>query len=211
MTFTSLQETLRKYIERGNSTDATVYAQLPELINIAERNIAIDLNVTGIRQTVTSTMDPGNSVYEKPADWRRTVSINFGTGTGFASRTPIFPRSYEYCRSYWPDESQTSTPKFYADYSDQYIIFSPTPALAHPFEMIYYARPPLLDDANQTNWLTENWPNLLLYASLKQIAPFMKEDERMATWDALYQDHLGKVSSDDLKKIVDRSATRQEA
>lgn len=211
VTFTSLQETLRRYIERGTVADSTVFSQLPELINMAERNIAIDLNVTGIRQVVSSAMTAGTSVYEKPVGWRRTVSINFGTGTTFDTRTPLFTRSYEYCRNYWPDDSVQGTPKFYSDYSDRYMLITPTPDRAYQFEMIYYARPPLLDDTNQTNWITEEWPQLLIYATLKEVAPFMKEDERMATWDGMYQQRLQAISDDDLKKVVDRNTTRQEA
>lgn len=211
MTFESLQDTLRKYIERGTVSDVAVYEMLPQLINIAERNIAIDLNVTGIRNTVTSEMTAGVSVYQKPSDWRRTVSINFGGGTGFSTRTPVFARSYEYCRSYWPDESVQGVPKFYADYSDQYMLITPTPGAAYPFEINYYMKPPLLDEANQTNWITESWPQLLLYATLREIAPFMKDAEGMGTWEGMYEKLKGSITGDDLKKVVDRSSTRQEA
>lgn len=211
MTFTSLQATLRKYIERGSVSDTSVYDMLPELINMAERNIAIDLNVTGIREIVTATMVAGTSIYQKPSRWRRTVSINFGAGTTLDQRTPLFSRSYEYCRSYWPDDSETAQPKFYADYSDQYMLVAPTPDAAYPFEMVYYSKPLLLDDANQTNWITENWPQLLLYATLREVAPFMKDDQRMATWEQMYSNLLSSITGDDLKKVVDRTTTRQEA
>lgn len=210
-TFTSLQATLRKYIERGSSADVSVYEMLPELINMAERNIAIDLNVTGIRTIVTAAMVSGTSIYAKPEDWRRTVAINFGSGTTLDQRTGLFPRSYEYCRSYWPDDTDTGTPKFYSDYNDEYMLVSPTPNAAYPFEMIYYCRPPLLDSSNETNWLTTAWPQLLLYAALREIAPFMKDDARIATWEAMYEKLKGSITGDDLKKVVDRSATRQEA
>jgi len=211
MTFTSLQATLRKYIERGSVSDTSVYEMLPELINISERNIALDLNVTGIRESVTAVMVAGTSVYQKPSDWRRTVSINFGSGTTLDQRASIFPRSYEYCRDYWPDDTVTSAPKFYSDYSDEYMLIAPTPDAAYPFEMIYYARPRLLDDESETNWITENWPQLLLYATLREVAPFMKDDARIGTWDGMYQRLLQTITGDDLKKVVDRSVTRQEA
>lgn len=210
-TFTTLQATLRKYIERGSVSDTTVYDMLPELINMAERNIALGLNVTGIREIVTATMVAGTSVYQKPSNWRRTVAINFGSGATLDQRAGLFSRSYEYCRDYWPDDTETDSPKFYSDYSDEYMLFAPTPDAAYPFEMIYYAKPTLLDDSNQTNWITESWPQLLLYATLREVAPFMKEDQRMATWDGMYSQLLQSITSDDLKKVVDRSVTRQEA
>jgi len=210
-TFTSLQATLRKYIERGSVADADVYDMLPELINMAERNIAIDLSVTGLRTIVTAATVSGTSIYAKPEGWRRTVAINYGGGATLDQRTGLFPRSYEYCRSYWPDDSATGIPKFYSDYNDSYMLIAPTPGAAYPFEMIYYSKPQLLDDANQTNWITEAWPQLLLYATLREIAPFMKEDQRMGTWEAMYEKLKGTITGDDLKKVVDRSATRQEA
>ena len=156
-------------------------------------------------------MVAGTSIYAKPEGWRRTVSINYGGGAGLDQRTGLFPRSYDYCRTCWPDDTETGVPKFYSDYNDEYMLVAPTPDAAYPFEMIYYSKPPLLDSSNETNWITESWPQLLLYASLREIAPFMKEDARMATWEAMYEKLKGTITGDDLKKVVDRSATRQEA
>ena len=116
MTYNSLLADIRRYIERGTVSDTEVYAQLPTLINNAERDIATKLKVLGLLEIVTDTMTVGTSVIAKPDRWRETASINFGTGTGLTERTPLFPRSYEFCRSYWPDEAQTEQPEFYADY-----------------------------------------------------------------------------------------------
>ena len=49
MTFNTLQDDLRRYLERGftANSDPYVYAQLPRLINMAERRIASELKVQG--------------------------------------------------------------------------------------------------------------------------------------------------------------------
>jgi hypothetical protein len=49
MTFNSLQDDVRSYLERGASasTDPLVFAQIPKLINFAERRISRDLKVQG--------------------------------------------------------------------------------------------------------------------------------------------------------------------
>ena len=209
-TFTSLQALVRKYIERGGSADADVYAALPTLINNAERRIATDLNVTGVRQVVNSTMTAGLAVYSKPELWRRTVEINFAGGADLDQSAPLFPRAYSYCRTFWPDATAQDAPQFYADYDDEHMLIAPTPDAAYPFEMIYYAEPSLLDETNETNWITEKLPHLLLYATLQELAPFMREDARIQTWQAMYATTLSSVAGDDMKKVVDRSATRQE-
>lgn len=209
-TFTTLQEDLRRYLERGFTleSDQIVYEQLPRLINLAERRIARELKVEGLINVITSTMSPGLAVYPKPDRWRSTVSFNFGIGNEY---NQLFPRSYEYVRSYWPDRSQTDVPLFYAEYDYNNWIIAPTPDAAYPFEVLVYQILPLLDDTNQTNWLTEYAPQVLLYASLLEATPFLKNDERLGLWQQMYDRAAQALNGEDLSKILDRSARRTEA
>jgi hypothetical protein len=212
-TFASLQTDLRRYLERGFTlaSDEIVYEQLPRLINLAERRIARELKVQGLINIVTSNFQVGLAVYPKPDRWRSTVSFNFGQGTNNNEYTQLFPRSYEYVRSYWPDREQTGVPVFYADYDYNNWIVSPTPDAAYPFEVLVYQLTPLLDDANQSNWLTEYAPQLLLYASLLEATPFLKNDERIAVWQQMYDRAAQALNGEDLSKILDRSTKRAEA
>ncbi len=205
MTFNSLQEDLRRYLERGftEQSDPIVYEQLPRLINMAERRCARELKVQGFLRFVQTNLVAGTAVYEKPDRWRETVSM-------VAGGQPIFARSYEYCRSYWPTEASLATPEFYADYDYNHWLLVPTPAAAATLEVGYYELPRLLDDDFQTNWLTTYAPNLLLYASLLEATVFLKNDERMATWQANYDRAAQALSGEDLSKILDRAAVRSE-
>lgn len=213
MTFETLKEDVRRYLERGATlaSDAVVYEQIPRLINLAERRIARELKIQGFINVVTDTLVVGQSVYAKPDRWRDTVSINIGTGTSNTQRTPVFARSYEYLRSYWPDESQRATPLFYADYNYQNWLIAPTPDAAYPIEILFYELPPLLDDTTQTNWLTEYAPQVLLYATLVEATPFLKNDERIPVWQNMYDRAAAMLNGEDLGKILDRAAVRKEA
>src|SRR6478752_820231 len=118
MTFSSLMTDLKRYLERGSSVDTEVYAQLPSIINLTERVIARGLKVLGTQNVVVSAPPTGGlvlgtSVYAKPDRWRDTISMNFGTGTSQNNRKFLFPRSYEYCRSYWPNSDDKAEPEFY--------------------------------------------------------------------------------------------------
>ena len=210
LTFNSLIQDLQSYLERGTIVDPTVFAQLPRLINLAERDIARALKIQGFINIVTTTMAVGQSVYAKPDRWRDTVSMNFGVGSA-QSRTPLFPRVYEFLRAYWPEESQVAQPKFYADYNYSNWLIAPTPDFAYPLEISYYELPALLDDSNQTNWLSEYAPGALLHGALLQSASFLKNDERIPVWQAAYERDLQLLNGEDLQKIIDRSVTRQEA
>jgi hypothetical protein len=125
--------------------------------------------------------------------------------------SPIFARSYEYCRSYWPNEAETGAPQFYADYDFQHWLITPTPVAASTLEILYYEQPALLGDDLQTNWLTEYAPDLLLYATLLEASPFLKNDERTGMWQAMYDRSAKALSGEDLGRITDRSANRSEA
>lgn len=213
MTFTTLQQDIRRYLERGATlaSDAVVYEQIPRLINLAERRIARELKVQGFINVVTGTMNIGLSVYDKPDRWRDTISINIGTGAGNNTRTFLFTRSYEYMRSYWPDSTQTGTPQFYGDYDYDHWLVAPTPDAEYPFEILYYELPPLLSTEVQSNWITEYAPELLLYASLLEATPFLKNDERIQVWQGMYDRAAAMLNGEDLKKILDRSTVRKEA
>lgn len=210
MTFNSLLVDLRRYLERGSAVDTEVFAQLPTLINLAERNIARGLKVLGTQNIVISTppaggLVAGTSVYQKPDRWRETVSMNFANVN---TRKSLFPRSYEYCRAYWPNSDERAEPEFYCDYGFSAWLIVPTPILAYNWEITYYQQPPLLDAVNQTNWLTEYAPDALLYRSLLECEPFLKHDERIQTWATLFGQAMAGLDTEDLQRIVDRSVVR---
>ena len=213
MTFTTLQQDVQRYLERGNTlaSDPIVFEQIPRLINLAERRIARELKVEGFINVVTGTLSAGQSVYPKPDRWRDTVSINIGTGTTLNTRKILFSRVYEYLRSYWPDALETDTPIFYSDYDYSHWLLAPTPDAEYPFEILYYELPPLLDESVQTNWITEYAPQLLLYGTLVEATPFLKNDERIPVWQSMYDRAAAMLNGEDLAKILDRSAVRKEA
>ena len=212
MTFTTLQEDVRRYLERGSSyaSDPVVYDQIPRLINLAERRIARELKIQGFINIVTGTLQAGVSVYAKPDRWRDTVSINIGTGVNNNTRKILFTRAYEYLLNYWPDRTATDRPIFYGDYDYTHWLIAPTPDADYPFEILYYELPPLLDDVVQTNWLTEYAPQLLLYGTLLEATPFLKNDERIPVWQTMYDRSAAMLNGEDLAKILDRSSVRKE-
>lgn len=213
MTYTTLKDDVRRYLERGLTfaSDPIVFEQIPRLITLAEQRIARELKVQGFINNVTLTLTPNTSVYAKPDRWRDTVSINISETPAGSKRLPVFARGYEYLRSFWPDPSETGRPQFYADYNFNNWLLAPTPDAAYRVEVNYYELPPLLDDTVQTNWLTEQAPQLLLYAALLEATPFLKNDERISTWQSMYDRAAAMLNGEDLAKILDRAAVRKEA
>jgi len=206
LTYDSLTSTVLQYLERS---DAAVIAFIPTAITMAEFEIAQDIKTLGQMEVVTSTMNAGNGVIAKPARWRKTVSMTISTATG--QKQPIYLRKLEYLNSYWPDVTATGVPAYYADYDYDHWFVAPTPSSAFAFEALCYTRLEPLSSSNQTNWLTQNAPNAMLYGTLKQTAPFIKDDARLALWSGLFDGAMAALKTEDQLRIGDRQAIAQDS
>lgn len=210
LTFTTLKERVNRAIERSSAAaDPDFAAELPCLINDAERQIATELKVLLFLRVVTASFTASQAVYQKPLGWRETVSFNFGGGDAQETRTQLLPRSYEFLTTYWPDRTATGTPEIYADYEQNYWIVAPTPLAARPYEVLFYEQPTLLDDTNQVNKITERAPELLYFGTLLQTAPFLKDDPRIQVWGSRYDRWLAALKGQDTDLQADRTADRR--
>jgi len=52
---------------------------------------------------------------------------------------------------------------------------------------------------------------LLLYGTLLEATPFLKNDERIAVWQGFYDRSLAALGQEDIKKVTDRATVRTEA
>jgi hypothetical protein len=206
MTYDSLVSDIKAYLERGGSTDTSVLAQIPRFIMLAQERIAREVKTLGTIQYVSSAFAAGNAVYEKPGRWRETVYFNFGTGTNNDTRVALRKRNYDLLRMYWPDPTQTSQPEYYADYGFSHFLVAPTPDAAYPFELAYWELPVPIDSAQQTNWLTEYAPDLLLYGTLLETAPFLKDDDRVQLWMSMYDRAAKALGGEDVQRGTDNAS-----
>jgi hypothetical protein len=200
MTYSSLVENIQSYLER---TDQATIDKIPTFIMLAEQVMAADLKFLGNLTVATSNMVQGENVIDKPARWRKTVSMNV---TVNGVRQPIFLRKYEYLREYWPNPTQQDVPFFYCDYDYTHWMIAPTPDDDYAYEVLYYERVQPLDATNQSNWFTEYAPQALLYGSLLQAMPFLKNDERIPMWQAQYEQIMNVLKTEDVARIGDRQA-----
>jgi len=200
MTYDSLVADVQSYLER---TDAATVDKIPTFIMLAEQVIANDIKFLGNLTVQESNMVQGNPIIDKPARWRKTVSMNV---TVAGNKQPVFLRKYEYLREYAPDATDEKVPKFYADYDYTHWLVAPTPADDYAFEVLYYERVQPLDSSNQTNWFTIYAPQAMLYGTLLQAMPFLKNDERIPMWQAQYQQVISSLKGEDIQRIADRQA-----
>jgi len=203
LTYDSLVEQIPGYCERPN--DAALIAQLPMLIMLAENRIATDMKQQGFQSVVSGSLIPGGSgaVVQKPAYWRETISFSYKNA--YNKWVPLNIRSLEYLKSFAPNQSTTSAPRFYADYNFNNFLVAPSPDTAYEFELVYYARLNPLDILNTTNWLTFNAPQCLLYACILEAQLWLKNTAKSQEWEGHYNLAKAGLLQETAERLADRA------
>lgn len=202
LTYDSLSAQIPSYCERQ---DTAFLNQLPTLIMLAENRLATDMKQQGFQSVVKGNfgLGSGGSVMAKPAFWRETISFTFKDPV--AGWLPLRLRALEYVKNFWPLQSATLQPRFYADYNASNFYIAPSPDQTYAFELAYYARLEPLDATNQSNWLTLNAPQTLLYAALLEAQLWLKNVDKATFWQGMYNDAKGGVVQENAERLSDKS------
>ncbi len=206
LTYQTLFSTILSYLERD---DEDVKINIPVFIALAQRRIAKDTETLGLQVYVTGNFTPGLGVIPKPARWKNSLTFNYGTGDGFNTINQIYLRGYEYCQEYWPNRTEIGLPKYYSDYAFEHLLIVPTPDLAYPFEFGFFEFPQSIDSSNQTNWVTANAPELLIYGCLLEAMIFLKDDDRIQFYKQFYIEALVPFINEDKARLTDRYSKRE--
>lgn len=182
ITYSILIAQLNTWLER--TADSALTDEGPYIMNLAEDRLAREFKILGVRDSVTGAFIPGQSFVQKPTRWRETDGINMGTGFGFTTRKQLFLRDYNFCRQYWQNPTLTGEPRYYADWTYDNLLIVPTPALANPFEFMFFGRAAPLDPTHQTNWWTANAPSIIHLAVMLEANRYMKNFEVASQLDA---------------------------
>lgn len=165
--------------------------------------------------TQVAVVSPGswsvapNLVVAGSGDVGAGASLTVNVGTTNSVRNQLLPRSYEFCRNYWPNPNLTGNPRYYADYGFDNWLVVPTPSAAFPLEIAYYQLDNPITPTSQTNWLTENASDLLLYACLYEAALFLKDADRIALYKDAYERAGQAYTIEDRERINDRAQVRR--
>lgn len=206
MTYDLLVSDIIGYNERTNDQDFV--AQVPRIIMLAESKLATEVRTLGFKKYVSGNFDVRDPVMAKPERWRESESFSY-IDPATNKRYFLKLRSYEYCRTFWPDVSYSGFPRFYADYDYEHFFLAGTPEEAYAFELSYYERPTPLSSEAQVNWTTQYAPQLLFYACLLEAQPYLKNYDIATAIQPMYDRALAGVVHEDQRRDQDGEATRK--
>jgi hypothetical protein len=178
--------------------DTGFEAAVPDFITLCERLVNGQLLVRQMEATATLTLVDGAA--SLPGDY---LAFRDVTAMGYAP-----PRML---KAVAPDYAVTEHP-FDGLEPEQFSISGSTltthPKGAGTVRLRYYQRVPALSDAAPTNWLLTTAPDVYLFGSLIQAAPFMMDDARMPVWGSLFEKGMSDLGSEDHKAKYMRGQVR---
>ena len=199
MTYDNLIADVITYMERD---DVDFIAQIPSLIGLAESAIAAELKSLLQLTVIETTLAENQVVLQKPARWRKTVSIK-------ANGQPLVMRSQDYIAQY-QSESTAGTPLYYGEYDYNNWAIAPAPSADTAIEIIYYSLIQPLDTSNQQNLFTRECPQAMLFGTLLQAQGYLKALDKLPVWKSYYTDSLTALKKEDNSRRIDRNTTVQE-
>lgn len=197
LTYSQLLLDLQSYMER---TDAAFNDKRARFIMLGENRLATLMKQQGFQAVVEGVLPQENSM-AKPAFWRETISFSI---TVNGADVPVYLRSLEYLKAYAPDATP-GQPKFYGDYNISNFRLAPVPDAAYPFQLVYYARLEPLSVERQSNWMTLNTPQALLYACLLEAALWVKNAEKIQQWQTQFDQATSALLAENMERIADRN------
>ena len=198
-TYATLKTAIADYMDRDDLT-----TQIPDFINLAEQRIARTIKPNGFERYATSTFTVGDPSISKPVRFKVMRSFIFTDASN--NKIALKRRPYSFIREFWPNDATQGVPRYYSDYGANFFLLAPTPNTAHAFEISYFEMLQALSDTNDTNWLTQFAPDLLLYGSLIEARSYLGNDERITTWTALYQKAIDDIDEEDKRFRLDESS-----
>lgn len=183
-TFAELKSSIADWLNRNDLTSV-----IPDFISLTEAQMNRSIRHWRMEKRVETTLD---EQYENlPSDFMETLELTLTDGDML---TLISTADMQRRKR---DSVTSGKPKYYRVSSDQFE-FYPAPDSSYTLSLQYYGKTPALSDSNTSNWILEYAPDLYLYGSLLQAAPYLGEDARIQTWGTLYASALEAIEQENM-------------
>jgi len=174
MTYAELVQKIRDYTEvDSNVLTSTI---VDGFIENAEWRIQRDADADYQRQYQTANLISGQKFINLPSPYSivRSIQIFTSTDTSLSgNRSYLEVRDTSFI-SEFNNTNATGFPKYYANWYEDKIAFAPIPDNTYSIQVNYILKPPQLSATNTTSYLSQYFPNGLLYACLVEAYSFLK-------------------------------------
>jgi hypothetical protein len=194
--YATLQTEVANWLSRDDLT-----TDIPAFIQFAENKLYRTLNLRNEETTLSESISSGAAIV--PTDFKALKYAYYdGTEAVLVDWTPIEDLYRDY-----PDRSDSTTCPQVISREANTFIFGPA-ATDGTLKGVYYAKQDPLRTTDPS-WYVTNAPEVLLYGSLLEAVPFIKDDPRIATWKDFFRDAVQTLKDENENAEVSRGQLRQ--
>ena len=176
-TYTELKSAIGDFLNRQDLDSV-----IPTFIALAEADINRSVRHWRMEERSNGQQSGGDQYMQIPADWVETIRMHVvGNGTSPINLASIATIADKRARK----EDEAGVPTLYAHVRGEFELY-PTPVEDTDIELVYYKKLDALGDAQASNWLLSEAPDVYLYGSLLHSAPYLADDARLAVWAQMY-------------------------
>lgn len=195
--YTQLKTAIANWLNRSDIND-----YIPDFITFCEKRIYRELRIKPLEATLNSTISGG--VLAIPSDY---TELKFAYVDGSPVQM-LQRKSQSFIYTKYPTRTSWGVPAYICREGDNFI-FGPYPDSNYTIKGVYYKQLDALSDSNTTNWFTSNAPDLLLFGSLVEAEPFLKNDARIGLWEAKFNQVFNQLQQKDNEERFSGSAMTQ--
>lgn len=165
---------------------------IPTAIHLAEQRLVKELDTEGLHHTASIVGTASSNILEKPSGYLFSYDLNYRVSNINSERKFVTKKSDDYVKEYWPvgrtstDEYPHGLPKYYADLNNTQFIVAPAMNENYVFTLEYSKQVSALSSTVQSNYYTEFVSDALFYATMSNMAEFMKDYEVQPIWENKY-------------------------
>lgn len=184
MNFREVQDAVADWLNRDDLT-----SRIPTFVNNAILSLERKFNFQYM-ESVETYIDTSVYTLMAPTDYKHPRFMYVVDSSG--NRTLLTHLDPKGAIAAYPNFAQNlGKPTVFATVEGgTAFLLRPTPDNAYTFELHYYAKSaPLVNDTD-TNWLTDNAPDVLIYGALMQAEPFLGTVDLNPVWEQRFNSEL---------------------
>lgn len=163
-TYAELQTSVASWLHRADLT-----SQIPDFITLAESKLNRKLRLRAQETTAPGTV---SATVALPTSFIGMRSLTVSAGGKSYPLTYVTPELIE---------SETGQPTAYSIVGEN-IVFQNS-STGYTYTIVYYV--PFAALSAGVNWLITNAPDVYLYSTLLEAAPYLNDDKKTALWGAM--------------------------
>lgn len=156
---------------------------IPIAIDLAEERLFREIDLPELETKATGSLTNQVPTVTKPQGYEFAEHFVVSQGT---SRQVLKKKKDSYIIDYWPNTLETGFPKYYGDSNQSTFVLAPTPGIGYTYEIRYTQKPIKLGVTNQTNYFVTHCKDALFFASMMEMAKFMKAWNQVQVFEQDY-------------------------